>query len=292
MIRKATSIASFLLAGAVLAFAQAPAQERIPVTDPDRLEAFGFPRDAQNVYVWSKADTGRGRPKGTAAVEAPETWGTAAGYTTVMGYELAREHASWLMKEPSRTYCNLLGGGDGYPAQEGVAQLQLPEGALLGQLQFWAYDEDPDYGLTFHVYEFCQGVGFDPPTTTVLASADTFGSIGYYYGFTPLNGYRVNNQNCGYSVRVIFIPGNTQCRSDKLQLQKFSVSWVRDVSPAPATATFTDVPTNHPFFQFVEALAKSGITGGCGGGNFCPDSPLTRGQMAVFLAKGLGLEWP
>jgi hypothetical protein len=64
------------------------------------------------------------------------------------------------------------------------------------------------------------------------------------------------------------------------------------VSPPPATASFGDVPLDHPLSQFVEALAKSGITGGCGGGNFCPDNPLTRGQMAVFLAKGLGLSWP
>ena len=64
------------------------------------------------------------------------------------------------------------------------------------------------------------------------------------------------------------------------------------VSPAPGTATFNDVPTGHPFFQYVEALASSGITAGCGGGNFCPDAPLTRGQMAVFLSKALGLSWP
>jgi S-layer homology domain len=64
------------------------------------------------------------------------------------------------------------------------------------------------------------------------------------------------------------------------------------VSPAPGAATFGDVPTGHPFFQFVEALAASGITAGCGNGNFCPDAPLTRGQMAVFLSKALGLHWP
>ena len=70
------------------------------------------------------------------------------------------------------------------------------------------------------------------------------------------------------------------------------VRWHLTVSPRPLTATFNDVPTNHPFFQFVEALAASGITAGCGSGNFCPDSSLTRGQMAVFLAKALGLHWP
>jgi len=68
--------------------------------------------------------------------------------------------------------------------------------------------------------------------------------------------------------------------------------YMLQVSPAPGTATFGDVPTDHPFFQFVEALAASGITAGCGSGNYCPDQPLTRGQMAVFLSKALGLHFP
>lgn len=70
------------------------------------------------------------------------------------------------------------------------------------------------------------------------------------------------------------------------------VWWHRTVSPAPAVSTFADVPTTHVFFQFIEALAASGITGGCGNGNFCPDAPVTRGQMAAFLAKALGLHIP
>ena len=70
------------------------------------------------------------------------------------------------------------------------------------------------------------------------------------------------------------------------------VYYRRIVAPAPATASFNDVPTGHPFFQFIEALKASGITGGCGNDDFCPDNALTRGQMAVFLAKALGLHWP
>jgi hypothetical protein len=53
-----------------------------------------------------------------------------------------------------------------------------------------------------------------------------------------------------------------------------------------------DRPGDGTFFQFIEALAASGITGGCVGGNFCPDAPMTRGRMAVFLAKALGLHFP
>ena len=64
------------------------------------------------------------------------------------------------------------------------------------------------------------------------------------------------------------------------------------VSAAARFPTFNDVPTNHPFFRYIEALSKSGITGGCGSGNYCPDDPVTRGQMAVSLAKALGLAFP
>jgi hypothetical protein len=70
------------------------------------------------------------------------------------------------------------------------------------------------------------------------------------------------------------------------------VWWRRSVTPPPGSASFNDVPTSHPFYQFIEALHASGITGGCGAGNYCPDSPVTRGQMAVFLSKALGLHWP
>jgi cytochrome c peroxidase len=40
--------------------------------------------------------------------------------------------------------------------------------------------------------------------------------------------------------------------------------------------------------NFIDELAAAGITAGCGPGNFCPDAPVTRGQMAVFIEAGLG----
>jgi hypothetical protein len=70
------------------------------------------------------------------------------------------------------------------------------------------------------------------------------------------------------------------------------VAWLRSVSEPPDTPSFGDVSPFDPFYQYIEALARSGITGGCGGGNYCPDASLTRGQMAVFLSKALGLHWP
>ena len=50
---------------------------------------------------------------------------------------------------------------------------------------------------------------------------------------------------------------------------------------------FDDVPTDYWAFSFIETLAASGITAGCGGGNYCPLDPVTRAQMAVFLERGM-----
>lgn len=55
-----------------------------------------------------------------------------------------------------------------------------------------------------------------------------------------------------------------------------------------ANHIFSDVPTSSTFHTTIARLAGSGITGGCGGGKYCPNEPVTRGQMAAFLNRGLG----
>ncbi len=50
---------------------------------------------------------------------------------------------------------------------------------------------------------------------------------------------------------------------------------------------FLDVPPDHWAFTFIEKLAESALTSGCGGNNYCPTSPVTRAQMAVFLERGM-----
>jgi hypothetical protein len=59
--------------------------------------------------------------------------------------------------------------------------------------------------------------------------------------------------------------------------------------PPPATGMFTDVPTTYWAAAWIEQLAREGITGGCGGGGYCPESSVIRGQMAVFLVATFGL---
>jgi hypothetical protein len=57
-------------------------------------------------------------------------------------------------------------------------------------------------------------------------------------------------------------------------------------SPAPANGTvFGDVPLGSTVASWIEQLSADGVTAGCGGGNYCPNSPVTRAQMAVFLLR-------
>jgi IPT/TIG domain/S-layer homology domain len=56
-------------------------------------------------------------------------------------------------------------------------------------------------------------------------------------------------------------------------------------TPPPCTGVFSDVPCSSNFAPWIEAMAAEGITGGCGGGKFCPQNPVRRDQMAVFLMK-------
>jgi hypothetical protein len=62
--------------------------------------------------------------------------------------------------------------------------------------------------------------------------------------------------------------------------------------PPSASGLFDDVATDYWAARFIEAMSIEGITGGCGGGNFCPEDYVTRGQMAVFLVAGFDLAVP
>ncbi|MBI5297039.1 MAG: S-layer homology domain-containing protein [Chloroflexi bacterium] len=56
------------------------------------------------------------------------------------------------------------------------------------------------------------------------------------------------------------------------------------VPPDAGSSTgFTDVPVTHWAADWIKQLAAEGITGGCGGGKFCPTASVTREMMAVFL---------
>lgn len=52
---------------------------------------------------------------------------------------------------------------------------------------------------------------------------------------------------------------------------------------------FGDVPTGYWAAPWIKQLAAENVTSGCGGGNYCPETPVTRAQMSVFLVKAFNL---
>lgn len=81
---------------------------------------------------------------------------------------------------------------------------------------------------------------------------------------------------------------STQCGSDGSPNNLYGYGRL-DALAAVLASTFVDVPTTHPFFAWIEALVGAGITGGCSASPplYCPDGPVTRGHMAVFLLRGI-----
>jgi hypothetical protein len=62
--------------------------------------------------------------------------------------------------------------------------------------------------------------------------------------------------------------------------------------PPACTGVFNDVTCTPGvgFSDWIEQLAEEEITTGCGGTNYCPLNPNTRGQMAVFIVKTFNLQ--
>jgi probable HAF family extracellular repeat protein len=63
----------------------------------------------------------------------------------------------------------------------------------------------------------------------------------------------------------------------------------QDYAPPTPTGIFNDVDLNHWAAPWIEQLANEGITSGCGNANYCPNDPVTRAQMAVFLVRTFDL---
>jgi S-layer homology domain len=88
--------------------------------------------------------------------------------------------------------------------------------------------------------------------------------------------------------------GNKYCPDGTVTRDQMAVFLLRakhgvGYSPPAATGMFGDVPLNHWAVHWIEQLAREGITGGCGNGNYCPGAAVTRDQMAVFLVRTFGL---
>ena len=181
-------------------------------------------------------------------------------------------------------------GGPGYLDQT----LYLPSGAVIDGMTTFFYDQHPseDVYLSF----LRVGItGSADPTNFELLVASSSGTGGYQASYHALAAPETVRNYEGDQMNAYLLIANMWPVGGNPGYLRFGgvTVWYRlQISPAPATATFSDVPTGYWAFRHIEALAASGITAGCGGGNFCPENYVKRSEMAVYLAKALGLHWP
>lgn len=196
-------------------------------------------------------------------------------------------------------------GDDGYIDTDGylyaagttvhwVAPLALPDGAVIQQLCLYIEDQNSGFSESAHVVEeeLASG-GVAPFSHNVAGVSSGTGLSGYGYYCSPATYFHIrNNADANGDSFVNPVAYRVEVAANvNLGFGGVRITWKRDVSPPPVTPTFADVPAIAPAWQHIEALAASSITSGCGNGNYCPDATLTRRQMAVFLAKALGLHW-
>ena len=172
------------------------------------------------------------------------------------------------------------------------AQIDLEPGSSLSGATCFYQDSSATHDFGFNVQRFTKNYSTSPPTEdsgTILASGSSTGTPGATFTAVSVSPAEIIVPADFPILNLYYLAADV---AGDTSFAGCLVFWKRTISPAPLTASFADVPTSHPYFQFIEALKASGITGGCGTGvNYCPGDPVTRGQMAVFLARALGLQW-
>jgi hypothetical protein len=162
--------------------------------------------------------------------------------------------------------------------------IHLPQGASMQYLRIYYYGNSTSVNISAGLYRMNNGaisgvVEASPPATAAGNAMAQFGPFSQ----------TVDNDPSGYTYSFLAIAGKSGAAVTGIY--KVYIYYKLQVSPAPAVATFSDVPTSHWAYQYIEALAASGITGGCGAGAYCPGNTVTRAEMAVFFAKALGLHY-
>jgi len=177
-----------------------------------------------------------------------------------------------------------------------LAPLRLPDGAEIFQICVYANVPDDSSIVNTYLTAWKLAPGGSPPGRVDIIGTQALDNIPIGYGTVCSDPFSYifhdtfdvdgdqNPEHIFHGINGVVV-GNAG-------LGGVRVFWRRKVSVGPGTPTFNDVPATDGAYSNIEALVASGVTAGCGGGNFCPDSPLTRRQMAVFLSKALGMHFP
>lgn len=92
-------------------------------------------------------------------------------------------------------------------------------------------------------------------------------------------------KGCNPPLNDRFCPSKTVTRGQMAAFLHRALDGI--VEPSGESSDFTD-DEGSTFAADIAWLSATGITKGCSATEFCPDRPVTRGQMAAFLVRALG----
>lgn len=154
----------------------------------------------------------------------------------------------------------------------------------------------PPYTITASMPAFGPGTVQDVVVTNPGGLAGTLrnGYVADFLDVPPTNIFHDDIVKLVASQVTVGVGGGIYGVDDPVKRQSMAVFVLKAehgicYTPPPCTApgTFADVPCPSPFADWIYAMAAEGITGGCGGGNFCPLNTVRRDQMAPFLLKAV-----
>jgi len=198
--------------------------------------------------------------------------------------------SSWDYGQPTDFYRFRTGGTDTFL----YADFNVPSGGRVDVARLYYYDNDQAAAPTLWICRAWvdDSVGTNPDSDCPYqVTGDAAGTPGYT-SLAITTSFTVLRYVGGPGDYTWYVVVSLPTTNSNIAFLGVRTIWNRQITPAPASATFTDVPTDYWAFRHIEALAASGITAGCGTGVFCPEQYVKRSEMAVYLAKALGLHYP
>lgn len=300
------SISEFVTPSLPIPASGDPISVNITVTDDINIEYVELTFDSDHTY-WGDLDIKLISPSGTESVLAQQHFAGGAQYAGGWTFGISRllgenAHGTWTLVV-----------SDLYPGDTGnINSLLLAvHGTAIDSITFddvppthWAFTEIemlaasgitsgcsispslycPDNPVTraqmaIFILRGIEGSTYLPPDTNSV-----FGDVSNNYwaqDWITEFANRSITSGCG---------GGNYCPDSPVTREQMAVFILRGIHgstyvPPPAGGIFNDVPVSHPYANWIEQLAVEGITGGCGGGNFCPGNTVSRAQMAVFLVR-------
>jgi hypothetical protein len=139
------------------------------------------------------------------------------------------------------------------------------------------------------------GLSIISPTSLRLwYLSDSDDACGFDFGYVKVNGVILHTWNlCASTNTGGWTPLDINLNAYNGQTITLTLEVLTDgsedsslyIDDVSLYGTFADVPYGYWSWSYIEGLYNAGVTAGCGSGNYCPTTTVTRDQMAVFLLK-------